>query len=78
MCVVQKRGGSNVRVPMTFSFPPVNFMHQSGSCGNISYFRRDTRILLFEDSQKDQAQNILLSRAVHIFDPPNTYETPFI
>ena len=38
----------------------LNFLHHN-------HFRRDVRTLLFGDSQKGQAQNILLSKAVPTF-----------
>ena len=38
----------------------VNFLHHDN-------FRREIRTLLFGDSQKDQARNILLSKAVQTF-----------
>ena len=54
--------------PFTLELPPI---YQTGQFSLIFFhhhnFRRDIRTLLFGDSQKDQAQHILLSKAVQTF-----------
>ena len=66
MCLWIYQGG---RFPLSLEMPfiyieqrtiPINFLHHHN-------FRKDIGTLLFGDSQKDQAQNILQSNAVQTF-----------